>query len=242
MRVAAYQMPVKACYDNTAVEHLSARVRECEHAGVSLLCCPEAALGGLVDYVDEPADIAISGEPGVLAAKLRPLASRSVTVIVGFTECDDSGRYFNAAAVCSEGSLIGIYRKHHPAIRRSRYSPGADATVFRVNGATIGILICRDSLDTRLAATLAHRGAQMLCIPTNNAMPADRGGPQLVDEVRALDARHATTLRVPVIRADVVGETHGLVSAGASIITQRTSGQTCASGSEDGELIVAELS
>jgi predicted amidohydrolase len=203
MRVAAYQMPVRACYDVGAITHLRARVQECERAGVRLLCCPEAALGGLADYVQTPDDIAIPADFDVIAMRLRPLASRTVTVIVGFTERDAAGRYHNAAAVYSGGAVAGIYRKRRPAIRHSRYTPGTEAPVFDVDGRTVGILICRDSLDAELAATLVKRGAQVLCIPTNNAMPPGRIGPGFANEVRALDAQLATALRVPVIRADV---------------------------------------
>lgn len=235
-------MPVEACYSSDAVEHLIPRVRECEARGVSLLCCPEGALGGLIDYVDTPDDVAIPSDSEVLATTLRPLASRSVALIVGFTERDTAGRYYNAAAVYACGAIIGIYRKHHPAIRRSRYSPGLEASVFWVNGVGVGVLICRDSTDARLAATLVRRGAQMLCVPTNNAMPPDRGGPQLVDAVRALDAQHAKRLGVPVVRADVVGETQGLLSFGASMITQPSAAQRYASSAVEGELLVAELS
>jgi predicted amidohydrolase len=242
MRVAAFQMPVEACYSTDAVAHLSARVRECERAGVHLLCCPEAALGGLADYVDSTDEIAIPADREVIATRLRPLASVSVTVVVGFTERDVDGRYYNSAAVYSGGAVVGIYRKHHPAIRRSRYSPSTEAPVFNVEGVTIGILICRDSTDMQLVATLVDQGAQVLCIPTNNAMPPDRTGPGFLDEIRALDADIAATFCIPVIRADVVGKTRGLVSAGASTITQPSAHQLGANGDEDGELIVAELS
>ena len=242
MRVAAYQMPVRACYGADALAHLSARVRECEQAGVRLLCCPEAALGGLADYVDTPDEIAIPADPAVIAMHLRPLASRSVTVVVGFTERDASGRYYNAAAVCSRGAVVGIYRKRHPAIRRSRYSPGTEAPVFKVDGGTVGVLICRDSTDAQLAATLVDQGAHVLCIPTNNAMPPGRSGPNLMNDVRALDAQLASALCVAVIRADVVGASRGLVSGSASIITQPSGPQLAATGADEGELVIAELS
>jgi predicted amidohydrolase len=242
MRVAAYQMPVKACYSADAIDHLTSQLRECERARVSLLCCPEGALGGLADYVVLPDEIAIRANLAVIASKLRPLASQHVTVIVGFTERDTSGRYYNAAAVCSGGALLGIYRKRHPAIRRSRYSAGTESRVFEVNGSVVGILICRDSTDAQLAATLVARGARLLCIPTNNAMPPDRSVPDLVAEVRRLDSQLATTLGVPVIRADVVGALNGLLAAGASMITQPSQRQVGARGGEEGELVVADLS
>ena len=113
---------------------------------------------------------------------------------------------------------------------------------LNVDGGAVGVLICRDSTDAQLAATLVDHGAQMLCIPTNNAMPPGRSEPYFVNDVRALDAQLAMAFGVPVIRADVVGETRGLVSAGASMITQPSARQLTASGAEEGELVIAELS
>jgi predicted amidohydrolase len=234
-------MPTATCYDGSPIDHLRDRVRECERGGVSLLCCPEGALGGLADYVDAPDTIAIPRGGDSLSKLLAPLASDSVTAIIGFTERDVDGRYYNAAAVYSRGNVLGVYRKRHPAIRRSRYSPGSEVPVFSVAGVIIGILICRDSVDTNLAARLIQQGAQVLCIPTNNAMPTDRGGPHLIGEIRALDAQHATTLGVPVVRADVIGTFHGLTSVGASMVTSPGQSQMHARGTPDGELIVGSV-
>jgi predicted amidohydrolase len=241
MKVAAYQMSVDACYEPHGIESLRACVRECERVGVAMLCCPEGAIGGLADYVDDPEDIALSVERGALERALAPLASDSVTVVVGFTEADDAGRLYNAAAVYARGEVRGVYRKRHPAIRRSRYSAGSDAPVFSVDGVAFGILICRDSTDTALAADLVARGAEALFIPTNNAMPASRGGVALVREANDIDLQHAMELDVPIIRADVVGETRGLVSAGASAITAANGAQKCAAGIGPSELLVSEV-
>lgn len=241
MKIAAAQLPVSACYDGSAIAHLSIRVRECEKLGVALLCCPEGTLGGLVDYLEAPDAVALPPDGVSLARRLEPLASETVTVIVGFSERDADGRYFNAAAVYSRGEVRGVYRKHHPAIRRSRYSPGTDTTVFRSPGGTLGVLICRDSLDAELAESLVRQGAQTLCIPTNNAMPPDRAGPRLVDDVRVLDARYATTFGTTVVRADVIGEYRGLVSTGSSMVTTPGGKQVRAQGAGAGELIVAAV-
>jgi hypothetical protein len=59
-------------------------VRRCEEAGVSLLCCPEAAIGGLADYCAEPERLAIATAD--VDATFAPIASNRVTAIVGFTE------------------------------------------------------------------------------------------------------------------------------------------------------------
>ena len=145
MKVAAYQAPLLRSGSLDALALIAAQVRCCESAGVEILCCPEAVLGGLADQTSRPGDLAISTASRQFQALLAPLESDTVTTIVGFTEAGPSGRLFNSAAIVSRGRLAGVYRKMHPAIRRSVYEPGTAAPVFRAGELTFGIAICRDS-------------------------------------------------------------------------------------------------
>jgi 5-aminopentanamidase len=81
-----------------ALDLIAARVRQCEAEHVSVLCCPEAILGGLADDSPDPRGFAIRADDVRLAAVLGPLASDTVTTIVGFTELADGDRLFNSAA------------------------------------------------------------------------------------------------------------------------------------------------
>ena len=58
-----------------AIELIQKRVKWCESEGVTILCCPEAILGGLADYSPQPVDFAIDVERGQLGTVLAPLAS-----------------------------------------------------------------------------------------------------------------------------------------------------------------------
>jgi hypothetical protein len=49
MKVAAYQAPLLATGSLEAIDLIEERVAWCESEGVSILCCPEAILGGLAD-------------------------------------------------------------------------------------------------------------------------------------------------------------------------------------------------
>jgi len=119
------------------------RVEWCEVAGVTILCCPEAILGGLADYAEHPTQFAIATQ--ALDSALVPLTSDTVTTIVGFTELGDGGRLYNSAAVFHRGSVLGLYRKLYPAIHRSVYEAGREVPVFQVGDLTLGIVICNDS-------------------------------------------------------------------------------------------------
>jgi predicted amidohydrolase len=216
VKVAAYQAPLLAIGSRESIGLIANQVRSCESAGVDILCCPEAILGGLGDYATRPDEIAIPAERAHLQKVLAPIASQSVTTILGFTEMGENGRLFNAAAVLHQGAIIGIYRKLHPAINKSVYSSGCDTPVFRVGDLTFGIVICRDSTFPEAVRIMAERGATALFVLTNNGMPPNRGGLELVDEARQTDIARARENGMWVVRSDVAGQADGLVSFGSS--------------------------
>lgn len=219
MKVAAYQAPLLRAGSQTAIELIRERVAWCESQRISVLCCPEAILGGLADYSDNHITLAIKSNDGQLAKVLAPLKSDTVTSIVGFTELAPDGRLFNAAAVFQGGHVVGLYRKVHTAIRRSVYSAGSEAPVFHVGELTFGIIICYDSNFPQPARQMASDGARVLFVPTNNGLPKNRAHAELVDEARTADIARAVENRVWVIRADVAGSNGKLASQGSSGIT-----------------------
>ena len=88
-----------------AISLIRERVAWCESKGVSILCCPEAILDGLADYSENPARFAITTDDGQLAEVLSPLASDTVTSIIGFTELADNDHLYNTAAVFCLGRV-----------------------------------------------------------------------------------------------------------------------------------------
>jgi len=85
---------------------------------------PHHAEGLKLKYnAEDPAAIALSVEQ--LGVLLKPLASQTVTTILGFTEIA-GGLLYNSAAVFPQGMVTGTYRKQHPAIRSSVYTAGAE--------------------------------------------------------------------------------------------------------------------
>ena len=214
MRIAAWQMPIDATDASIAIDAVRHQASRCESNGVAVLCCPEGAIGGLADYVRDPATIVIPTDR--VAHRLAPINSDAVAVIVGFTELGVDGRLYNAAAVLHRGACVGIYRKLHPAIRRSIYAAGTELPVFRRGGLTFGIVICNDSHYGGPAGVMARKGASVLFIPSNNQLPLGRMIDGLTDEAWACDVARATDNGMWVVRADVAGRTVSHVSAGAS--------------------------
>ena len=239
MKVAAYQAPLLADGATEALGLIREQVVRCESQGVDILCCPEGVLGGLADYAAQPAAIAV--HCGELNDILAPLASDTVTTIVGFTETDRCGRLYNSAAVYHRGSVAGIYRKLHPAINKSVYSAGDAMPVFTVAGLTFGVIICRDSNFSEPAIVMASRGATALFVPTNNGLPFGRSSPDIIADARRADIARATENRMSVIRADVAGRADELLSYGSSAIVNFDGRVLATARQLSADLIVAEI-
>ncbi|MEA2974969.1 MAG: 5-aminopentanamidase [Alphaproteobacteria bacterium] len=239
MKVAAYQAPLLPGGSMEALELIRDRVKWCETEGVDILCCPEAVLGGLADDAECPLDFAIDVESGQLQALLAPLASKSVTAIVGFTEIAGAGKLYNAAAVFQAGRVVGIYRKRHPAIRRSVYSAGDQSPIFTVGALSFGIMICNDSNYPELATDMAARGAKAIFLPSNNSLPPDRA--DVVGSSRAVDMARATDNEVMIVRADVAGRTANRVSFGSSVIVDARGTVLRTGAALSADILVAEV-
>jgi predicted amidohydrolase len=241
MRVAAYQAPLDRLTAPDVLELVRAQILRCETEEVSILCCPEALLGGLADNHNNPAQFAIPAGAGPLEAALAPLASATVTTIMGFTEFAAEGKLYNAAAVVHRGTVIGIYRKVHPAIHRSVYDAGSETPVFKVGALTFGIVICNDSNFSELPKHMAAQGASALFIPTNNALPSSKGGAELVTRTRNVDQAIAIETGMWVIRADIAGRAGNLISHGTTGIVRADGEIIQSSRSLTEDLIMAEV-
>jgi predicted amidohydrolase len=217
VRVAAYQAPLLTA-GMDALDLVRTQVKRCESEGITILCCPEAILGGLADNHPNPSQFAITANGTTLKTALSPLASETVTTIIGFTELGNGGRIYNSAAVFQRGEIVGLHRKLYPAIRRSAYSAGDGVRVFRIGEFTFGIAICNDSNHPELATLMAEHGATALFVPTNNGLPANRNGAELAAKARECDLANVVENGMWVIRADVAGHAGGLISYGSSEI------------------------
>ncbi|MCZ7529864.1 MAG: NAD+ synthase [Acidimicrobiia bacterium] len=225
LRVAAAQIDaVVGDLDGNVARMLKA-YEAAEAAGADLVAFPELAVTGYPpeDLLLRPAFVEQAGEALVkLAAGTgRPAA------VVGFPERGAGGdpdRLSNAAAVCADGRVHAVYRKHHlpnyAVFDEQRYfAPGDDAgPLFVVGGVPVGVSICEDIWDPLGPAfRQAEAGARLLL--NINASPYYAGR---LAEREAMLAARARDAGVPIVYVNLVGGQDELVFDGASLVVHES--------------------
>jgi predicted amidohydrolase len=97
---------------------------------------------------------------------------RRMTLVAGLAERDGDRCYNSAVAVGPDG-LIGCYRKVHLFFEETLFfSPGDGGfQVWDIGTARIGVMVCFDWFYPESARTLALKGADIICHPSNLVLP-----------------------------------------------------------------------
>jgi predicted amidohydrolase len=236
--VAAYQAPLLPFGSmNEAWRLVEEQVSRCEAAGVRLLCCPEAILGGLASPSDGDDLAAVGVTLDELAQRVSRLSS-GVVVVLGFTERADHG-YYNSAAIVRRGRILGVQRKLVPG-GNAPFMAGRELEIFECGGTAFGVAICNDAHFIEPAHLMVSRGADMLLVPVWGAHKEPRATRWRARGTNVLVAR-AVENGVPLIAADVAGIVGERVSFGSTAIIDGD-GDILASGDPLTEsLVMAEV-
>jgi predicted amidohydrolase len=150
------------------------------------------------------------------------------------------GDVLHNCAVLLGPSVAGRYRKTHLWNKeKSLYEPGRGLPVFDSALGRIGLLICYDAWFPEVARTLALKGAQILCVPSN--APDDwvpehhRRGDLTMLNVHCIAGANAN--RVFVAAANRVGDGY----LGRSCVADVTGGVLALGGATEEGLISAEI-
>ncbi|MFQ5441487.1 MAG: nitrilase-related carbon-nitrogen hydrolase [Thermodesulfobacteriota bacterium] len=94
------------------------------------------------------------------------------TIVAGIAE-KAGEKVYNTAVLISPGKVVGLYRKAHLFWREKEvFTPGDSRyEVFEVMGVNIGMMVCFDWIFPEAARTLALKGADIICHPSNLALP-----------------------------------------------------------------------
>jgi NAD+ synthase (glutamine-hydrolysing) len=217
LRIAACQIDtVVGDLDGNAARILAALERA-EAAGAQVAVFPELAVTGYPpeDLLLKPRFVADNVEA------LEKLAARTgrTTAVVGFVEEDD-GRLYNAAAVCADGAVRGIYRKrllpNYAVFDEERYfAPGeGPMPLFDIAGVRCGVSVCEDAwLANGPLAALGAAGAEVIL--NLNASPYYAGRQREREEMLAA---RATEAGCPIVYVNLVGGQDELVFDGGSLV------------------------
>jgi NAD+ synthase (glutamine-hydrolysing) len=187
-----------------------------EAAGCDLVVFPELTVTGYPpeDLLLRPAFVAQAAE---MLEKIAARTARAVAVI-GFPE--PARDLHNAAAVCANGRVYGVYRKqllpNYAVFDEQRYfvAPREPLPLFNVAGVKVGISICEDAWSPS-GPILAESAGGAELIVNLNASPYYA---QRLAERETMLATRAADASVPIVYANLVGGQDELVFDGASLV------------------------
>ncbi len=221
------------------VERTLDALAEAESRECDLALFPELTVCGY-----PPEDLLL--KPGFVAATqqaVQKIAGRtgSCVAVVGFV--DGHRELSNAAAVCAEGEIAGVYHKrrlpNYDVFDEMRYfTPGSHPLeLFEIAGVRVGVSICEDAwANTGPIYDLSDGGAEVIL--NLNASPYHRGKLSERESLLQTRARDADSI---IVYANLVGGQDELVFDGASLVFD-AEGRLVARGAQfEEQVLVVDL-
>ena len=205
--------------DGNVAKIIAAATKARDEFGAQLVATPELSLLGY-----PPDDLLLrTALPQAIAVGLEQVAAASngIHIVVGHPEfVDDAGgrRTYNAASVYRDGRLVARARKqllpnYGVFDERRHFTQGApSATVFKLDGLTIGLCICEDIWGPGPTARAKAAGAELLL--NINASPYNIGKP---DERRVVLRQRLAEQDLPIVYVNCAGGQDELVFDGDSL-------------------------
>ena len=237
IKIAAVQMDPKIMKNKENLDNILLKTRKAASNGADLIVFPECALTGYVFTSREEAIPFMETIPGPSTDKLIACCKElSVHVIVGLLEID-AGKCFNVAALTGPQGLVGKYRKVHlPFLGIDRFVDPGDKPfqVYKTPIGNIGIHICYDCNFPESARIMTLLGADILALPTN--WPEGRG-----KVAKYVIITRAYENKVHLVAVDRDGSERGAKFIGSSKIIDAWGDTLAEAGSDDEEIIYAEV-
>ena len=220
--------------------HNLAKVEEflsrAEQAGCDVVVFPELTLSGY-----PPEDLVLkAGFVTDNRAALEKVAARSgrCAVVVGFVAIAEDEpieqlsarppRLFNAAALCANGAVVGVYHKqllpNYSVFDEARYFAAGhdDATLYDVAGVAVALTICEDIWITDGPVSRARAAGAQLCLNINGS-PFDRAKSGVRERTVIERARETS---IPIVYVNQVCGQDELVFDGGSVVVD-AGGRCC---------------
>ena len=142
-------------------------------ARADLLVLPELCTTGYAFTSKREARELAEPAKGQSIGTLKKIAKNNKTIlVVGFAEFDQ-GKVYNSAALIRPSGKTDIYRKTHLFFHEKKwFAPGnTGLKVYSIGKVRVGLMICFDWIFPEAARTLALKGAQVICHPSNLVLP-----------------------------------------------------------------------
>ena len=221
LRVALAQLNLVVGDLDGNVEQMIGAVKAAEADGCDLVAFPELAVTGY-----PPEDLLLKA--AFVAANQRALgriaaATGRCPAVVGFVDRDGDD-LFNAAAVCAEGQVVGVYRKrllpNYEVFDERRYfRPGrGGSALYGIAGRRVAITICEDAwAPDGPMAEAGRAGAEVIVNINGSPFHAGKAG----QREETLAAR-AVEAGCPIVYVNLVGGQDELVFDGGSLVMDAT--------------------
>ncbi|MFM9107919.1 MAG: nitrilase-related carbon-nitrogen hydrolase, partial [Chloroflexota bacterium] len=154
--------------------NIEALLRLCEEAaasGAKLIVLPEMATTGYCWQDREEVAPFVETIPGPTTEVFTAFCARhDCWIVAGMAEVvEETGVYYNSAALIGPEGVAGIYRKTHAFISEPKWAKDGDLglPVFATPLGRIGIAICMDAAYPETTRIPALRGADIIAFPTN---------------------------------------------------------------------------
>lgn len=155
-------------------ENVEAALKEIDSLDADLVVLPELFSTGYQFRTKEEAlKLSEPVDGGYAAGRLSEAAKKKkIHIVAGFAEKAGKKTY-NSSMLIGPRGVVGVYRKAHLFWNEKKIFSRGDTglKVYRAGGAKIGMMICFDWLFPEVARTLALRGAEIICQPSNLVLP-----------------------------------------------------------------------
>jgi len=158
-----------------------------ENVRADIIVLPELPVSGYFFSTKKEAAMLSEPIPGPTTNMLHNISKRTGTYFVtGLLESSGASLYNSAVLVGPEGPVT-TYRKVHLFYEEKKFfKPGQGFISVDIKGVKIAILICFDHLFPEAARSLALRGVQIICHPSNLVLPEIA---QLTTRTRSIENR-----------------------------------------------------
>lgn len=190
MQISAIQIDVRLGDTDFNLRQAAKWIRRAGREGSNLAVLPECMLAGYCfDSREEAFKAAIRLQDERWQMLIESVSEHQMHAVVGFLECDEQGRLFNAAAIVGPQGIVGSYRKVHlPQLGVDRFVDGGSQPyqVYPVGDALVGLAICYDSSFPEPSRVLGLKKADIIALPTNWPVAAVRTA-EVVPPARSME-------------------------------------------------------